>query len=130
MNPVEEYKQIYRRLALVDSSYEIGRGFGPQRATEAICRINRLHAQNRIADHGLHYGLATLVLYASHFAETHPWRALTDAKRDDNCYYYRQLGRPMAIKNFPDPYTELATRPPEVVSIEDRGIPLADRGVR
>jgi ER-bound oxygenase mpaB/B'/Rubber oxygenase, catalytic domain len=81
-------------------------GYDSDRGRAALRKMNSLHNQFEIANEDLLYVLSTFVFEPIRWNARHGWRPMIDAERRSHFYFWREVGRRMAIKHLPTTYEE------------------------
>jgi len=77
-------------------------GYDSDRGREALRRVNRFHGRYKIANEDFLYVLSTFHLEPIRWVERFGWRRLTDAEVQASFYFWREVGRRMAIRDIPE----------------------------
>lgn len=83
-------------------------GLGSMQGRGAVRRINQMHGHYPISNDDFRYVLSTFVVVPVRWIEAHGYRPLTDHEITAQVNYYRDLGKHMAIRDFPDDYAGFA----------------------
>jgi hypothetical protein len=78
--------------------------YDSERGRAAIRRMNRLHGQFEIANEDFLYVLSTFVYEPVRWNARFGWRRMTATERHAQYYYWREIGRRMAIRDIPEGY--------------------------
>jgi hypothetical protein len=76
-------------------------GYDGERGREALRRINRSHRHYDIPNEDFLYVLMTFHTEPVRWIDRFGWRRLTEAERDASYYFWREVGRRMAIRDIP-----------------------------
>lgn len=76
-------------------------GYDSDRGKEALRRVNRFHRHYDIANEDFLYVLSTFHLEPICWIDRFGWRRMTDAERQASYYFWREVGRRMAIRDIP-----------------------------
>jgi hypothetical protein len=76
-------------------------GYDSERGREALKRINRFHGRYEIANDDFLYVLSTFHLEPIRWIDRFGWRRLTDGERRASYFFWREVGRRMAIREIP-----------------------------
>ena len=82
-------------------------GYDSDLGRRAIRRMNQIHQRHPIANDAFLYVLSTFVLEPARWIDRWGWRRLSDHERDANYYFWREVGRRMAIRDIPDSLADL-----------------------
>jgi ER-bound oxygenase mpaB/B'/Rubber oxygenase, catalytic domain len=81
-------------------------GYDSEAGRRAIRRMNRLHGRFEIANEDFLYVLSTFVFEPVRWNERFGWRPLVEQERLAAYFYWREVGRRMAIKDIPGSYED------------------------
>jgi hypothetical protein len=76
-------------------------GYDSERGREALRRMNRFHHHYDIANEDFLYVLSTFHLEPIRWIDRFGWRSLTQHERHASFYFWREVGRRMAIRDIP-----------------------------
>jgi len=76
-------------------------GYDSDRGREAIRRMNRFHGQYEIANEDFLYVLSTFHLEPIRWMDRFGWRRMTANERKASFFFWREVGRRMAIRDIP-----------------------------
>jgi hypothetical protein len=82
-------------------------GYGSERGTRALRRINQLHGQFTIANEDYLYVLSTFIFEPIRWNTRFGWRRMCEQERLAMFYFWREVGRRMNIQDIPAGYDEL-----------------------
>lgn len=82
-------------------------GYDSERGRAALRSMNRQHGQYPINNDDLLYVLTTFVFETPRWIDRFGWRGTTRHEKLALFYFWRELGRRMNIKNFPEDYEAL-----------------------
>jgi mpaB/rubber oxygenase-like protein len=82
-------------------------GFDNDLGRRAIRRMNQIHGTFPIANEDFLYVLSTMVFEPIRWNARFGWRPLLHAEKLATFYFWREIGRRMAIKEIPERYEEL-----------------------
>ena len=82
-------------------------GYDSEEGRRALRRMNRLHGRFEIANRDFLYVLSTFVYEPIRWNARFGWRRLVEQERLATFYFWREVGRRMAIKDIPAEYDEL-----------------------
>jgi len=82
-------------------------GLDSERGRTALRRMNRLHGAYAISNEDFLYVLSTFVFEPIRWNERFGWRRLSEKERLAGFYYWREVGRRMAIRDVPETIDEL-----------------------
>jgi hypothetical protein len=81
-------------------------GYDSERGKEALRRMNRFHRHYEIANDDFLYVLSTFHLEPIRWVERFGWRAMTEAEKHASFFFWREVGRRMAIRDIPPSHGE------------------------
>lgn len=81
-------------------------GLDAPRGRQVIRALNKMHRRWRIADEDYLYVLTTFIVVPARWVERYGPRPLTSTEAAAATFFYRELGRRMAIPNLPQTYDE------------------------
>jgi len=81
-------------------------GYESDLGKRAIRRMNQIHGRFEIANDDFRYVLSTMVFEPIRWNERYGWRRLHDNERLATFYFWREVGKRMAIKEIPEGYDE------------------------
>ncbi|HZP72959.1 MAG TPA: oxygenase MpaB family protein [Gaiellaceae bacterium] len=87
--------------AFCELGYDTGIG------KRALRRMNQIHARFAIANDDFLYVLSTMVFEPIRWNARFGWRPLLELEKLATFYFWREIGRRMAIDDLPDTYDEL-----------------------
>lgn len=76
-------------------------GYDSERGREAMRRMNRFHGKYKIANDDFLYVLSTFHLEPIRWIDRFGWRQLTEAERHASYFFWREVGKRMAIRSIP-----------------------------
>jgi hypothetical protein len=76
-------------------------GYDSERGREALKRVNRFHGQYDIANEDFVYVLSTFHLEPIRWIDRFGWRRMTEGERHASYFFWREVGRRMAIRDIP-----------------------------
>jgi hypothetical protein len=76
-------------------------GYDSDRGREAIRRMNRFHGRYEIANEDFLYVLSTFHLEPIRWMDRFGWRRMTANERKASFFFWREVGRRMAIRDIP-----------------------------
>jgi hypothetical protein len=82
-------------------------GYDSDEGKRAIRLMNGMHRRFDIANEDFLYVLSTFVFEPIRWNERFGWRPLVENERLADFYFWREVGRRMAIKDIPETYAEL-----------------------
>jgi hypothetical protein len=82
-------------------------GWDGELGRRALRRMNQIHGRFAIANDDFLYVLSAMVLEPLRWNDRFGWRRLTAAERLAQFFFWREIGRRMAIKAIPDSLEEL-----------------------
>ncbi len=82
-------------------------GYDSERGRAALRRMNQQHGTYPIDNEEFLYVLTTFVFEPVRWMERFAWRPMIEQEKLALYYYWRELGKRMAIKNIPDSYEAL-----------------------
>lgn len=82
-------------------------GLDSDRGRTAQRRMNRLHGAYEISNDDFLYVLSTFVFEPIRWNDQFGWRPLTEKERLASFYYWREVGRRMAIRDIPETMDDL-----------------------
>jgi hypothetical protein len=82
-------------------------GYDSDRGRRAIRRMNRIHGRFEISNDDFLYVLSTFVHEPIRWNERFGWRPLVEQEKLASFYFWRAVGRRMAIKDIPAHFDEL-----------------------
>jgi hypothetical protein len=84
---------------------EISRwGYDSERGREALRRMNRIHGRFEIANDDFLYVLSTFIFVPIRWIERFGWRPYSAHERLATYFFWREVGRRMAIRDIPPSY--------------------------
>jgi hypothetical protein len=81
-------------------------GYDSERGRAALRRMNQIHGRFQISNDDFLYVLSTFVFVPVRWIEHFGWRRYTERERLATFYFWREVGRRMAIKELPATYEE------------------------
>jgi hypothetical protein len=81
-------------------------GYDSEPGKRALRRMNQLHGRFEIANDDFLYVLSTFVFEPIRWNERFGWRRLVEQERLASFWYWREIGRRMAINDLPESYDE------------------------
>ncbi|MBK7955779.1 MAG: DUF2236 domain-containing protein [Candidatus Accumulibacter sp.] len=87
----------------------IENGLDSARGSQAIARMNELHARFRISNEDFLYVLSTFVFEPIRWNERFGWRRMSEAEKLAWFWFWRQLGERMLIRDIPDSLADFET---------------------
>lgn len=81
-------------------------GYDSERGREAIKRTNRFHRHYDISNEDFLYVLSTFHLEPIRWMDRFGWRRMTEGERHASYFFWREVGRRMAIKDIPPSHEE------------------------
>jgi ER-bound oxygenase mpaB/B'/Rubber oxygenase, catalytic domain len=82
-------------------------GYDSEAGKRAIRQMNRIHGRFEIANDDLLYVLSSFVFEPIRWNARFGWRKLIEAEKLATFFYWREVGRRMAIRDLPETYDEL-----------------------
>jgi hypothetical protein len=82
-------------------------GYDSERGRAALRRMNQQHGTYKIDNDEFLYVLTTFVFEPIRWMERFAWRPMIREEKLANYYYWREMGKRMAIKDIPDTYEKL-----------------------
>lgn len=79
-------------------------GYDSERGREAIRRMNTIHHRYPIANDDYLYVLSTFVYVPIYWMERFGWRRMCSNEKLASFYFWREVGKRMAIKEIPETY--------------------------
>jgi hypothetical protein len=76
-------------------------GYDSDRGREAMRRMNRFHGRYKIANEDFLYVLSTFHLEPIRWIDRYGWRRLTNGERHASYFFWREVGKRMAIRDIP-----------------------------
>lgn len=76
-------------------------GYDSERGREALKRVNRFHRHYQIANDDFLYVLSTFHLEPIRWIDRFGWRRMTEGERHASYFFWREVGRRMAIRDIP-----------------------------
>ena len=76
-------------------------GYDSERGKEALRRMNRFHRHYDIANEDFLYVLSTFHLEPIRWLDRFGWRKLTENERQASYFFWREVGKRMAIRDIP-----------------------------
>ena len=77
-------------------------GYDSDRGRESLRRVNRFHRHYPIANDDFLYVLSTFHLEPIRWIDRFGWRRLTEGERHASFFFWREVGRRMAIRDIPE----------------------------
>lgn len=87
----------------------IENGLDSARGSQAIARMNELHARFRISNEDFLYVLSTFVFEPIRWNERFGWRRMSETEKLAWFWFWRQLGERMLIRDIPDSLADFET---------------------
>lgn len=81
-------------------------GYDSERGREAIRRMNSIHNRFQIANDDYLYVLSTFIFVPIRWMDRFGWRKMCRHEKLATFYFWREVGRRMAIKEIPETYEE------------------------
>jgi hypothetical protein len=81
-------------------------GYDSELGKRAIRRMNQIHGRFEISNDDFLYVLSTFVFEPIRWNERFGWRRLVEQERLATFFYWREVGRRMAIRELPERYDE------------------------
>jgi hypothetical protein len=100
---VERTQKRYDDTVLILSEI-LENGYDSERGRTALRRMNQQHARYAIPNDEYLYTLSTFIFEPIRWNQRFGWRALTENERLASYYFWRHIGRLMAIRDIPDSY--------------------------
>lgn len=82
----------------------IENGYDHPRGHAGLVRMNRQHGQYTIPNDEYLYTLSTFIYEPIYWNERFGWRKLTETEKLASYYFWREIGRRMAIRDIPESY--------------------------
>ncbi|HWB22042.1 MAG TPA: hypothetical protein VG652_04055 [Gaiellaceae bacterium] len=82
-------------------------GYDSDFGKRAIRRMNQIHGRFEIANEDYLYVLSTMVFEPIRWNRRFGWRPLIETERLATFYFWREVGKRMAIRDIPESYEEL-----------------------
>jgi len=76
-------------------------GYDSERGREALRRMNHFHGRYEIANEDFLYVLSTFHLEPIRWMDRFGWRRMTEGERRASYFFWREVGRRMAIRDIP-----------------------------
>ncbi len=76
-------------------------GYDSERGRAAIRRMNQLHGRFNISNEDFLYVLSTFIYVPQVWIQRYGWRRLTENEKQAGYFFWREVGRRMAIKDIP-----------------------------
>jgi uncharacterized protein (DUF2236 family) len=76
-------------------------GYDSERGRDALRRMNRFHGRYKISNDDFLYVLSTFHLEPIRWMDRFGWRRFTEGERHASYFFWREVGRRMAIKDIP-----------------------------
>jgi hypothetical protein len=81
-------------------------GYDSERGREALRRMNSIHNRFNISNDDFLYVLSTFVFVPIRWMQRFGWRRYSDHERLATFYFWREVGKRMAIRDIPTTYEE------------------------
>jgi ER-bound oxygenase mpaB/B'/Rubber oxygenase, catalytic domain len=81
-------------------------GYDSERAKSAFRRMNGMHGHYSIPNDDFRYVLSTFIFEQVRWNARFGWRPMTDREKQALYYFWREVGRRMAIRDIPGSYEE------------------------
>jgi hypothetical protein len=81
-------------------------GYDSELGKRALRRMNQIHGRFEISNDDFLYVLSTFVFEPIRWNERFGWRRLVEEERLATFFYWREVGRRMAIKDLPESYED------------------------
>lgn len=82
-------------------------GYDSDLGRRAIRRMNQIHHRYEIPNDAFLYVLSTFVLEPGRWIDRWGWRSLSEEEKLANFFFWREVGRRMAIRDIPDTLADL-----------------------